>query len=202
MGRKAVFIIGDSVSIHYGPFLKVMIKSKYNFDRTSEIVDGDLDKPVGANAGDSKMVLEYLRDEYNKGTTYNILLLNCGLHDIRIDRVTKKIQIMGRQYKENLNSMSDFALKMSERVMWITTTPVVDVVHNRRNEGFLRYNKDVILYNTIAENVMDKYQISCVDLYAFTNSLGDDIYCDHVHFKEEVRALQGAFIAGHIFCIR
>jgi len=179
-----------------------MIKSKYNFDRTSEIVDGDLDKPVGANAGDSKMVLEYLRDEYNKGTTYNILLLNCGLHDIRIDRVTKKIQIMGRQYKENLNSMSDFALKMSERVMWITTTPVVDVVHNRRNEGFLRYNKDVILYNTIAENVMDKYQISCVDLYAFTNSLGDDIYCDHVHFKEEVRALQGAFIAGHIFCIR
>jgi len=202
VGRKAVFIIGDSVSIHYGPFLKVMIKSKYNFDRTSEIVDGDLDKPVGANAGDSKMVLEYLRDEYNKGTTYNILLLNCGLHDIRIDRVTKKIQIMGRQYKENLNSMSDFALKMSERVMWITTTPVVDVVHNRRNEGFLRYNKDVILYNTIAENVMDKYQISCVDLYAFTNSLGDDIYCDHVHFKEEVRALQGAFIAGHIFCIR
>lgn len=200
MERKTVFVIGDSVSIHYGPFLKEMIKSRYNFGRTSEIVDGDLDKPVGANAGDSKMVLEYLRDEYNKGTTYNILLLNCGLHDIRIDRVTKQIQVKEWEYEENLNIISDLALKMSKRVMWITTTPVLDVIHNHRNEGFLRYNKDVILYNSIAENIMGEYQISCVDLYTFTNSLGDDIYSDHVHFKESVRALQGAFIAGHLFC--
>ena len=93
MDRKTVFLIGDSVSMHYGPFLQEMIKSKYNYGRTSEIVDGDLDKPGDANAGDSNMVLEYLRDEYNKGTKYNILLLNCGLHDIRIDRVTKQIQV-------------------------------------------------------------------------------------------------------------
>ncbi|WP_019849567.1 SGNH/GDSL hydrolase family protein [Desulfitobacterium sp. PCE1] len=202
MERKTVLVIGDSVSIHYGPFLKEMIKSKYNFDRISEIVDGDLDKPVGANAGDSKMVLEYLKDEYNKGTTYNILLLNCGLHDIRIDRVTKQIQVMEWEYEENLNIISDLALKMSERVMWITTTPVLDAIHNRRNEGFIRYNKDVILYNSIAENIMGKYQISCVDIYTFTNNLGDDIYSDHVHFKESVQALQGAFIAGHLFCNR
>ena len=197
-----MFVIGDSVSIHYSPFLKEMIKSKYNFGRTSEIVGEDLDKPIGANAGDSKMVLEYLRDEYNKGTTYNILLLNCGLHDIRIDRVTKRVQVKEWEYEENLNMVSGLALKMAEQVMWITTTPVMDVVHNRRSEGFLRYNKDVILYNGIADNVMGKYQISCVDLYTFTNSLGGDIYCDHVHFKEAVRAQQGAFIAGQLFCDR
>jgi len=121
------------------------------------------------------MVLEYLRDEYNKGTTYNILLLNCGLHDIRIDRVTKRVQVKEWEYEENLNMVSGLALKMAEQVMWITTTPVMDVVHNRRSEGFLRYNKDVILYNGIADNVMGKYQISCVDLYTFTNSLGRTI---------------------------
>lgn len=202
MERKTVFVIGDSVSIQYGSFLKEMIKSKYNFSRTSEIVDGDLDKPVGANTGDSKMVLKYLRGEYNKGTKYNILLLNCGLHDIRIDRVTKQIQVKEREYEENICLISDFALKMSEKVIWITTTPVVDVIHNRRSEGFLRYNKDVILYNSIAKKAMDKYQVACVDLYSFTISLGDDIYSDHVHFKDEVRALQGAFIAGYLFCIR
>lgn len=202
MERKTVFVIGDSVSIHYGSFLKEMIKSKYNFNRASEIVDEDLDKPVGANAGDSKMVLEYLRGEYNKGTTYNILLLNCGLHDIRIDRVTKQIQVEEWEYEKNINLLSDFALKMSQQVIWVTTTPVVDAVHNRRNEGFLRYNEDVILYNSIAMKVLDKCQIACVDLYSFTNSLGDDIYCDHVHFKEAVRAQQGAFIAGYLFCIR
>lgn len=28
--------------------------------------------------------------------------------------------------------------------------------------------------------------------------IGRDIYCDHVHFKDEVRRLQGAFIAGYL----
>lgn len=61
MERKEVFAIGDSVSIHYSPYLKEMIKSRYSFGRISELVDRDLDKPVGANAGDSNMVLEYIK---------------------------------------------------------------------------------------------------------------------------------------------
>jgi len=86
MERKTVFVLGDSISIHYGHFLKTMINRKYNYQQKGKNVDAlrNLDKPIGANAGDSNMVLEYLRDEYRKATTYNILLMGCGLHDIRV----------------------------------------------------------------------------------------------------------------------
>jgi len=204
MEKKTVFVLGDSISIHYGPFLKKMINCKYNYQQKGKNVDAlrELDKPVGANAGDSNMCLEYLRNEYKKDANYNILLMNCGLHDIRVDRITKKIQTEEWQYRENLNRISEIALKMSDRVIWITTTPVVDSIHNRRSGGFLRYSKDVIIYNSIAEKVMDDYQIPCIDMYSLTNSLGNDIYCDHVHFKEEVRALQAAFISEYLLGIR
>ncbi|HEY5523994.1 MAG TPA: SGNH/GDSL hydrolase family protein, partial [Clostridium sp.] len=65
MKIKTVFVIGDSISLHYGPYLEKMIKDKYNYRRKIKIEDAliDLDKPVGANSGDSGMVLEYIRNE-------------------------------------------------------------------------------------------------------------------------------------------
>lgn len=59
MGKRNLFVIGDSVSIHYGPYLKKMIEYKFNYDRKRGIEQAleDLDTPIGANAGDSKMVL-------------------------------------------------------------------------------------------------------------------------------------------------
>ena len=61
-------------------------------------------------------------------------------------------------------------------------------------------NKDIIAYDTVAKEIMDKYNIPCLDMYNFTKNLGSDIYLDHVHFKEEVRKLQAAFIAGYLSC--
>ena len=31
--NRSIFVIGDSISIHYGPYLKEMIKDKFNYDR-------------------------------------------------------------------------------------------------------------------------------------------------------------------------
>ncbi len=54
-------------------------------------------------------------------------------------------------------------------------------------------------YNAIAESVMNNNKIPIIDLYSFTLNLGDDPYCDHVHFKENIRQLQAAFIAGWLY---
>jgi len=35
-----------------------------------------------------------------------------------------------------------------------------------------------------------------IDLYTFTSNLGNDLYCDHVHFHDYIRRQQAAFIAG------
>jgi hypothetical protein len=200
MEKRNLFIIGDSVSIHYGPYLKKMTEYKFNYDRKRGIEQAleDLDTPIGANAGDSKMVLQYLQEEYAKNTKYDILIINCGLHDVRVDRLTNKIQVELKEYEMNLSKIIEVSKSMANKTIWVGLTPVIDEIHNSRKEGFLRYNKDVIKYDTSAMKIMKALKIPCIDMYNFTQSLGEDVYSDHVHFKNQVRKLQAAFIAGYL----
>lgn len=196
---KDIFVIGDSISIHYGPYLKELSKGKFNYDRKrGEEALIDLDKPVGANAGDSKMVLEYLKEEKENGTSYDILLINCGLHDIRRDRISNKIQTEIDNYKSNLKNIITISKEMANKVIWITSTPVIDEIHNRRKEGFFRYNEDLEVYNDVAKKIMIENDIKIIDLNNYTKALGTEIYCDHVHFKNEIRMIQAKFIINSL----
>lgn len=62
----------------------------------------------------------------------------------------------------------------------------------------IEYVKDLEAYNRIAKEIIIDKNIEFIDLYSFTKHLGEDIYCDHVHFTEEVRKLQSAFISGYL----
>lgn len=42
---------------------------------------------------------------------------------------------------------------------------------------------------------------SLIDLYTFTRCFGTSAFCNHVHYTEEVRALQAAYIAGSLEAI-
>lgn len=98
----------------------------------------------------------------------------------------------------NLANIIEISKSMANKTIWVGLTPVIDEIHNSRKEGFLRYNQDVIKYDTAAKKIMRENKIPCIDMYNFTKSLGDDVYSDHVHFKEEIRKLQAAFIAGYL----
>ncbi|KLU61553.1 hypothetical protein CEB3_c19850 [Peptococcaceae bacterium CEB3] len=187
MGKKALFAVGDSVSIHYGFYLKQMINDQFIYARKD-----------GALMCDSRAVLNYLMQENSKGVRYDISLVNCGLHDIRIDRHSGDIQVTGEEYEENLKKIVDTLLQMAKKVIWVNITPVIDSLHNARTKGYLRFSKDVIYYNEISERVMTEQEIPIIDIFSFTKNLGEGIYIDHVHFKEEVRALQAAFISGYL----
>lgn len=202
MEKRDLFVIGDSVSIHYGPYLKKMIEYKFNYDRKRGIEQAlaDLDKPVGANAGDSGMILQYLTEEFHKNTKYDVLVINCGLHDIRVDRFSKKLQVELEEYKVNLTKVIEISKSMANKTIWVGLTPVIDEIHNSRKEGFLRYNEDVKTYDIASKEIMREHEIPCIDMYNFIKTLGDDIYSDHVHFKDEIRKLQAAFIAGYLNC--
>lgn len=82
------------------------------------------------------------------------------------------------------------------------TTPFNEVIHNSRKDGYLRYIKDLETYNKIAKEIIDNKNTEFIDLYSFTKNLGEDIYCDHVHFTEEVRRLQSAFISGYLYTLK
>lgn len=207
MSITSVYVVGDSISMHYGPYLKAMLASRLRYDRPRQAGESveDLDKPVGENGGDSTNALSLVLARYGSQSatpvvpqSSELLVLNCGLHDIKISETTGQHQVSQDLYRRNLEEIIRFAHGAGQTVVWVRTTPVDDQRHDKmgRGLGFSRLNADVLQYNSIADSVMSEYNVPMIDLYTFTANLGPDVYCDHVHFTEEVRRLQAAYIVG------
>ncbi|PWW07280.1 lysophospholipase L1-like esterase [Paenibacillus cellulosilyticus] len=197
---RSLYVVGDSISIQYGPYLKRMIEHRFHYDRKRGEEDAfiNLDNPIGANGGDSSMVLAYLQGEQRKGVHYDLLLINCGLHDIKTDPATGDKQVPLQQYRDNLEQIVIISREMSNFLIWVRTTDAVEEVHNARSASFHRFHEDVVAYNEAADVIMRAHDVSIVDLYTFTRIFGTSAYCDHVHFTEEVCCSQAAFIAGYL----
>ncbi|VBB43697.1 conserved hypothetical protein [uncultured Paludibacter sp.] len=197
--KKNILVIGDSISLGYGPFLSEMLYDKYRYSTKNTGADvGNLDYPSGPNAGDSKMVLLYLKTLLKQKKDINLILLNCGLHDIKTDKKTRKKTIPVELYKQNLDSIFKVVKKQNIPLIWINTTPVNDSIHNSKNVGFYRYNADVIKYNLAADSICKKHKIKQIDLYNFTSKFPITAYKDHIHYFNEYARLQAAYIAGFV----
>lgn len=203
---RSVFVVGDSISIQYGPYLERMLAGRVAYSRKgsegAEIADAlrNLDRALGANGGDSSMVLPYLRARCAEaGFRPDLLLLNCGLHDIKRTVTDRKLQVGPEAYAANLRTITALVRERGIALGWIRTTPAVDAIHNAKSREFHRHAADVAEYNRIADGVMAEAGARVIDLHGFTTGLGgDELFCDHVHFTEPVRQLQAAFIAGHL----
>jgi lysophospholipase L1-like esterase len=197
---RKVFIIGDSISIHYGPYLQHFLGDQYQYERKGGVHSqmNKPDIPEGANGGDSKRVVAYLDSLYHTSqfqTDY--LVVNCGLHDIKILSSNGETSVSPEEYVQNLSEMIRLSKAMSTRLIWIRSTPVVDSIHNTKVH-FKRFNKDVMRYNHLADSVMNAAQVPIIDLYSFTLKFGNDNYEDHVHFKKHIRIKQARYIAREI----
>lgn len=196
MTTPFLFVIGDSISMQYGPYLK-----QYLGDQALYARKGDLEKAsnLDPNGRDSETVLVYMRSLIEaRNFQADILMVNCGLHDIKRDLTLSNYQIPPEQYRQNLVQLINEFPLFAGKLVWVSTTPVADAIHLARNNEFKRYNADVLEYNQIAQDVMRPAGISTIDLYTFTCQLGspEQLYEDHVHYREGVRMLQGAYIAG------
>lgn len=177
--------------MHYGPYLEAMLADVMHYSRKL----GDGVDPESANGGDSSLVLAYLDQLRDR---FDYLMLNCGLHDLRHDVITRAFQVSLDQYAANLQAIVARARDIAPRLIWVRTTPVVDEVHNRISTTFHRHAVDVDAYNTRADQVMRANRVPTIDLFTFTRNLGQDVYLDHVHYREPIRAHQAAFIAGSL----
>lgn len=205
MSLPRLFVIGDSISIHYGPYLEQYVQGQYQYARKqgTELALQNLDVPQGANGGDSSHVLEFLRMmQANGGIEADVLLLNCGLHDIKTDPGTGEKQVTPEHYEANLRSIIEITREMGLMTVWVRTTPVDESVHNHEQSSFYRFAADGEMYNVIGDAVMRAHEVPFVDLYTFTCNLGPGLYCDHVHFHEHIRAKQAAYIAGWLQAYR
>jgi len=194
-----LFVIGDSISIQYGPHLERFLQQTYQYDRKKDAggkkAEANLDQPEGANGGDSSMVLAYLRTRRTENPILtDVLLLNCGLHDIKQDAAGKR-QVALADYESNLRAILEEARQAGWQVVWVRSTPVIDALHNSRS-SLRRQAADVAAYNAVADRVMTEAGVPMLDLHAFSEKFLPDGFCDHVHYTEEVRVAQAAFLAG------
>ena len=56
MPLPTCYVIGDSISIQYGPYLESALGASWQYDRKSGDAEArkNLDIPIGANGGDSR----------------------------------------------------------------------------------------------------------------------------------------------------
>ncbi len=199
-----IYVIGDSISVQYGRYLETYLEGLMEYSRKKGEDEAllDLDKPSGANGGDSGMVRSFLEacakaDGIDSDLLdADLLLVNCGLHDIKTDPQTGERQVGIDEYEENLEAIIEISACLGVGLIWIRTTPCDETVHNRGKIEFHRFAADCIEYNGVADRIMSEAGVPMIDLFSFTGRLGDDVYCDHVHFHEHIREKQAAYIAG------
>ena len=64
--------------------------------------------------------------------------------------------------------------------------------------GVNRYDRDVHAYNNAALEIVNSRGVPVMDLGGFTRNLEGEKYMDHVHYIDEIRKIQAAFLAGAI----
>lgn len=198
-----IFVLGDSISIQFGPYLEKALAGRFAYDRKrapdGKQAEDDLDFPQGENGGDSAMCLGYLRHRRKHDPILaDVLLLNCGLHDIKTDPETGLRQVPLEQYRQNLREILDEAKAMGLKVVWFRTPPVVDEIHNTRCKSFHRFAADVDRYNLTADVVMTEAGVPSIDLHGFCLSQVPEMLIDHVHYNDIAREAQAAFIAAEL----
>jgi lysophospholipase L1-like esterase len=202
---KKVYIIGDSISLHYGEYFADAISDSFvcvQRENVQEALD-NINMAVGGNGGDSSRVLSLVKKQEEEGSldAIDVLIFNCGLHDIKRHPPKGALQVEADLYERNLCEIVEIIKKHGISPIFLTTTPVNDEIHHSYleiNNGIERFGEDVINYNKIAVNVMEKYNVPIIDLYGYTLPFGEKAYDDHVHYTAEVRRLQAEFIANEL----
>ena len=203
---KKVFALGDSIAYGYRKYLIQALGADYEVSTKEgeEEAAKNLEYPVGANCGDSRMMLSFLRDEsINNRLNYDIIVFNCGLHDIKYNWMQEKIQIEIDEYEKNLRRICAILNGTGAKVYFANSTPVYDEIHNSTqnillNGEIVRRPNDIEKYNFVAEAVMAENKIPVIDLYAFTKAFGTKAVRDHVHYYPEIEEKQGKFVAEYI----
>jgi len=203
----SVFVIGSSTTLLMHPYLVQMLRGlcaysrKGNEDSSIQEAMDNLDVPAGGSAGDSGMIMDYLRTLDRAGTFQpDAVLLHVGFHDIKTDPQTGKKQVPLTQFHRNLTDILGWFEKNGIPLIWMRPGPLDERIHNTRSSAFLRFEADLCAYNDAADRLLSEHGTPILDLAGFTRRLGpmSQLLKDHVHFNDDVVRQQAAYVAGYL----
>lgn len=199
---KRVLVIGDGIAQGYCKYLENFLGGEYLVvTKQDQNQDGKSNNSENSGFGDSRTLLEYFKDQkLRDNLEYDIIIFNCGLHDIKYYWFDEKIQVEIGEYESNLRRICAVLKSCRAKIYFVNSTPVYDEIHNSTknillNEDFVRRPNDIEKYNQIAEDVMYDNNIKIIDLYTLTKEFGYKGLRDHIHYYPEFEEKQGKYIS-------
>lgn len=187
---KNVILWGDSIRIGYGPFV------------ADDLRDVAAVGWPDANCENLTVMLTQWQN-WLGDLKPDVLHLNCGLHDVKTVSPRRRDLVVPLEfYRRNLDLLFDelrFALP-DARLIFATTTPVIEPVTASAGRIFHRYNADIEAINDAARAVAARHHVAINDLCKLVTERGPEtmINADGVHFDEQNSRILGAAVANSI----
>jgi len=187
-GKPVVVLIGDSIRRGYAPVVADRLKG------LAEVVSPPED------GGDSRDLLEHL-DEWVVRRKPAVVHFNAGLHDLGTDPKTGETRVGLDAYRKNLTEIvRRLESQTAARLIFATTTPVLDARHGEKQDDLCR-EADVVAYNREARAVVARSPVVAVDdLHGLAERLGPSTALgdDGVHFTEAAYKALGEQVARSV----
>lgn len=154
----------------------------------------------------------YTRENLTKwmeGQKPDVIHINAGLHDLVLTGPDTTFTEIGK-YKENIQFIVDELKKNypDAKIIWATTTPVVDELNAKARESgsadgkrvARRENAQVIRFNEAAAEALQGRNVVVDDLYTGVKDMNDqDLYIeDGVHYSMYGREFLGDLVSKSI----
>jgi lysophospholipase L1-like esterase len=168
-----VVLVGDSIRMGYAPLVAERLAGK------AIVISAK------ANGEDTANVLRNL-DEWVINERPAVVHINAGLHDLKAK--DKSYQVPLVEYERNLNTILErIRTGTKAKIIFATTTPILDDLHARRKVGFNRFQADVQKYNAAAISVMKRAGVPINDLHQIVEDGGKEklMTGDGTHYTQQ-----------------
>ena len=181
-----VVLIGDSIRMGYAPLVAKRLDGK------ATVISA---KPNGEDSGN---VLRNLEEWVIKEKP-DVVHINAGLHDLKL--TDKTYQVPLDEYEKNLKTILQRIQKETHaKIIFATSTPILDGLHAQRKAGFDRFEADVQKYNAVAVAVMKRAGVPVNDLHKLVEDGGKEklIGPDGTHYTPAGYELLAAAVTNSI----
>jgi len=176
---KNITLLGDSIRKGYQPYVGLYLPEGNN---------------VWGPEGNTQHTVNLMANApgWIKNKPADIIHLNSGLHDIKNIPYNSRRKLVSEElYIENIERIIKYIHYCWPEcmVIWATTTPVneekANATHKEAND-FSRYNEDVIRYNELSVDLVNRLGLPVNDLYKFVMEGEKDQIMkeDGVHFTD------------------
>ncbi|MBQ2735700.1 MAG: hypothetical protein IJF33_07680 [Clostridia bacterium] len=171
---KKIVIIGDSISAWYKKLVKIAFEGqaevyfpKENCRFASYVLRTLPDWKTEMKCGDDVDVVHW-----NAGL-WDDLIIADGEHHVPLERYREDVERICKTIK---------ILFPKAKIIFATSTPVLEDGYEARFRYYRRYNKDTEVYNAAAVEIVKRYGGEIDDLYALMKDVPESYHSDVTHF--------------------